>query len=294
MRAWLLSPLVLFAACDGVRADEGADATMHVDGASFVRGDLPAGTSGPGVRSVTTAATFAAGATDRSLSGELDPEATAVAFALAGDLGYWVLRADVPSASALDAPTFATLVSFARRARTGARELVVRAVDRDGRFGPPLVKPIILTDRARPDGQLVISLTWSEKADLDLHVVDPRGVEVFERNPSSYEPPPAGSPPEPPGTPHDGGVLDIDGNGSCVLDGRGAENVVWSDPPPPGRYLVRVDTFSLCGDPVARWRVEAFLHGVRVGAAEGISTETDTRFSHTRGAGVLALELDVP
>ena len=107
-------------------------------------------------------------------------------------------------------------------------------------------------------------------------------------------PPPPGSPRVAPGTVRDGGVLSADANADCRLDGLGAENVVWTSAPPQGRYLVRVDTFSLCGEPASAWRVEAFLRGARVGAAEGISTDQDTRFGHDRGAGVLALEVLVP
>ena len=114
----------------------------------------------------------------------------------------------------------------------------------------------------------------------------------FCRNGSAWVTPP--SMPEPPNTPHPGGILDVDSNAQCVPDGRHAENVVYKDKPPSGHYTVRVDTFSLCKEVGAHWRVEGFLDGKSIGAAEGSSTEYDTRFSHDRGAGVLALELDVP
>ncbi len=64
--------------------------------------------------------------------------------------------------------------------------------------------------------------------------------------------------------------------------------------PPSGRYLVRVDTPSLCDETIARWFVEVRLHGERLAAAEGTSTEAITRARHGRGAGVLALTFDVP
>jgi hypothetical protein len=151
-----------------------------------------------------------------------------------------------------------------------------------------------VTATPRPAGRLVISLSWDTHADLDLHVVDPTGVEIWKRNINSFESPPPGAPPEAPGTPHPGGILDFDSNAACVPDGRYAENVVYADKPPSGHYVIRVDTYSLCDAPGAHWRVEGFLDGVSIGAAQGASTEYDTRFSHDRGAGVLALELDVP
>ena len=97
-----------------------------------------------------------------------------------------------------------------------------------------------------------------------------------------------------PGTEHDGGVLDRDSNAQCVQDGARAEDVVWANEPPHGHYVVRVDASSMCGEAASRWKVEALYRGARLGAAQGTATESDTRFPHERGGGVLALELDVP
>jgi hypothetical protein len=216
----------------------------------------------------------------------------AVAIGLAGDVGYWILRADPPTAAAPSAPTFDTTLSFARSLPTGSRDLVLRAVDADRRFGPPAVRTLHIQGETVPEGELVVALAWDNGADLDLHVVDPNGVEIFKRNVNSFEAVP-GIPGGPPGSARDGGVLDFDSNEGCVEDGRRAENVVWKNPPPVGRYVVRVDTMSLCGEHVAYWRVQAFRRGASMGTASGVSTEHDTRFSHDRGAGVLALELDV-
>lgn len=283
-----------FAACDGTDADEGRDAAMQVARAQFFHGDMPAETNGPEVRSVTVGSTFEVSATERTCIGEMAREATAVALGLAGDRGYWIVRADIPSAAAIDSPTFEAFLSFSPKMTPGPRELIVRAVDGERRFGPPLAKSITMTERALPEGELVVSLSWDNHANLDLHVVDPNGAEIFKRDVNSHPSPGSGAPREAPNAPRDGGVLDFDSHADCVRDGRRAENVVWSDPPPRGHYLVRVDTFSLCGEPGARWRAQAFLRGVRIAASEGVSTEVDTTFSHDRGAGLLALEFDVP
>lgn len=289
----LLAAIVV--ACEhGEQADVGADATLQVEGARFFRKALPEEAGGPAVRSVTVGASYPAGTTGKTCAGELDRAATAVALGIEGDLGFWVLPAGLPSASALDAPTFEARFGLARAARPGVRQLVVRAVDAEGRFGPKAARPLEIRPRGASVGELVFALTWDNRANLDLHVVDPSGVEVFKRNVSSAEPPPPGAPREAPGTVKDGGVLEADANADCRLDGLGAENVVWTAAPPRGRYLVRVDTFSLCGEPAAPWRLEVLLRGARIGAAEGIGTEVDTRLSHDRGAGLLALEVDVP
>lgn len=291
-RAWFLFALAL-ASCERIAADDGRDALFQVEGAQFVRGDMPSDRGGPAVKQLALSPRVQPGTTDRSCSGAIDREGTAVALAMANDRGYWIVPAGAPELAAPDLPTFRAKVSYAANVPLGERQIFARAVSEGKQFGPAKVTSVTIAS-AIPAGRLVVSLSWDNTADLDLHVVDALGVEVFARNPSSYEPPPPGSPPEPPNTPHDGGILDFDSNGQCVRDGRRRENVVWADPPPKGHYLVRVETSALCGEPAARWRVEAFLEGKSVGAAEGQSLESDTVPPHGRGAGRLALEFDVP
>lgn len=286
----MLALAALVVACGDVRADEGFDAELHVEGAEFRRESIPAATGGPAVRTVTVNTVVSAGATGISLTGELDREATAVAIALAGDAGYWILRAEPPTAAAPDAPTFTAALSFGANMRPGPRELVVSAASAEGAFGPPSTRVVEVRERALPEGELVVSLAWDNGADLDLHVVLPNGVELFKRNRTSFEPVPGNPQPPPP----DAGYLDFDSNADCVRDGRRAENVVFPSNAPKGRYLVRVDTFSLCGEPAARWRVQALLRGARIAEARGVATEIETRYPHDRGDGVLALEIDVP
>ena len=283
------------ASCDDrTQPDAATDAQLQVKGGQFFRGDMPADASGPPLKAVAVSPIVHPGSVSRTCSGVMDAAATAVALAIEGDSGYWIVPAGLPDVTAPGFPTFAADLAFSARLPSGTRMFLARAVDGTGRFGASFARPLDVTLAPRPVGRFVISLTWDDEADLDLHVVDPRGVEIWKRNINSYEPPPPGASPEPPNTPHPGGILDFDSNAECVLDGRRAENIVYADKPPSGHYVVRVDTFSLCKATGARWRVEAFLDGASVGAAEGSSTDHDTRFSHDRGAGVLALGLDVP
>ena len=295
LRALLVAGAVLVAAmiaCDSTKPDTGLDALLVVSGGQFFREAMPAATDGPSVITLTIDAAEVAGASDRGAAGEGEPAATAFAVAITGDIGYWVVDAGIPSLAAPNQPTFGINYALSRSIAPGRHEFVVRAVDGLRRFGPPLAKAFNVLERGVAQGQLVVSLTWDNAANLDLHVVDPNGVEIFKRDLNSFSPGLPGS--MPPGAPHDGGVLDFDSDGNCVYDGLSAENVIWADPPPKGHYLARVDTFSLCGAPAAHWKLQAFLQGVRIGASEGIGTEADTQFNHDRGAGVLALELDVP
>ncbi len=285
--------LVASFSCTEVEPDQGVDAELQVTGAQFVRAALPGENGGPAVKSVSVSPRVTPGTLGKC-NGTLDPTATGVAIALEGDRGHWLLPAGIPDVLSPGFPTFDAPVGYGIAIRAGRRQLQVRAVDEQGHYGSASVKTLVVGDTPKPKGELVISLSWDDYADLDLHVVDPSGVEIWKRDISSAPVPKPGTPPEPAAAKKQGGHLDFDSNASCVKDGRRAENVIYDLPPPKGHYLVRVDTFSLCGQPNSYWRVEALLGGTSIGAASGIATETDTRFPHDRGAGVLALEVDVP
>jgi hypothetical protein len=284
-------------ACQSVRADVGLEADLRVGNAQFVAGalDEAAPSGGPPVVSVfNSLTTVQPGQRDKPLSGTLAPSATAVALGLRGDRGYWIAAAGPPGLDAPDLPTFQSTLSFSAALPLGAVVLVVRAVDDAGRFGAAATVPLSSAPAAGPSGTLVVGLRWDSEADLDLHLVTPSGVEVWAGNINSYRAPP-------PGTPADGsawqqgGLLDFDSNAGCVIDGRRAEHVVWTAPPPAGTYRVRVDTASLCGVPAARWTVEVFgAGGVVITASQGETVAGDARFSKGPGSGVQALTFDVP
>jgi hypothetical protein len=188
--------------------------------------------------------------------------------------------------------TLAALADFSPELPLGDFTLVAYAVDAMGRTGGAETLPLQAVPAPAPMGQLVVALRWDTESDLDLHVVDAHGVEIWARNINSYQPPPGGAPD--PNAWMQGGILDRDSNANCVIDGARAEDVIWTQTPPSGHYLVRVDTFSLCGESAARWTVEVTLRGAVLARAHGQSGDADTRGPHDRGAGLRALEFDVP
>src|SRR6185503_1060725 len=171
--------------------------------------------------------------------------------------------------------------------------LRVEAVDASGRSGPPRDTDVMGIARGSQDGTLVVSLTWDTEADLDLHVLTPDGAEIHARDINSVEPTPPGKPADPQAF-RAGGILDFDSNASCVIDGLRRENVFYTEPPPSGRYVARVDTFSLCDAQAARWQLTVTREGRIVGRAAGTSGPSDAELPHDRGGGVLALAFDVP
>lgn len=280
---------------NSVQADTGADATMHIAGAQFFRGSMPAGSaSGPAVMQVKlTSNNIWEGLSNDPIRGALAPTATAAAVALQGDVGYWVVTAGVPSVATPDDPSFAATAAFSTGILVGTSyTLVVCAVDQAGQFGPPTEQTLVAeTSPTNPPatGDLVVTLTWDTESNLDLHVVDPAGTEIDSANPSTeppfaYDQPDGGS----------WGYIDYDSNANCDIDGLRREDAIWPNTPPSGSYTVRVDTPSLCGQPIAHWTVRVVLEGSPITQASGVALAADTMGTHGLGSGVLALEFTVP
>ncbi len=96
---------------------------------------------------------------------------------------------------------------------------------------------------------LRVTLYWNNKSDMDLHVTEPAGNEIWygSRGPTASN-----------------GTLDIDSNAGCTVskpdEPGGVENVYWPNgvAAPAGRYLISVDRYSPCGMPDANWVVEVW------------------------------------
>ncbi len=294
MRHLFTFPLatVVLSCGPSVSDDPGATAYLRVPGAAFVRGPLPAGAAGsPGVAAIDLVnAIIHPDMIGYPIAGALEPGATAAAMGLQGDFGYWMVPAGLPNVAAPADPSFAATATFAAGIVPGSYTLVVQAVDGQGHFGAPRTQDLTAqVAPSAPTGDLVITLSWDTESDVDLHVVDASGVEIFHGAMSDQPPPFA---PQPDGGSY--GQLDWDSNANCVIDGRRQESVVWPNAPPSGTYVVRVDAASLCGQPIAHWTVEAALDGQSLGVAQGVGVDASTRGPHDQGAGVTALELHVP
>ena len=291
---WLaiaLLALGLSACGEGERFDLGLDAGLRVSRGSFVRGELPEESGGPEVRVTYLGTSVSRAFQDRPFSGVLDPEATAVLVALEGDPGYWIVPSGFPFPEAPGTVSFDAPLSFSSEVDTGPHTLLVAGVDEDSRKGPVVSLAFTLVEQKLPEGELVISLFWDTESDLDLHVVTPDGIEIYRDRPNSFRAPPGTTPGRDDW--QQGGLLDVDSNAKCVIDGRRNENVVFANPPPEGTYVVRVETSSLCGAPGARYFVEVRRSGELIAQASGFTTATATRFPHSVGAGVTVLEFVV-
>lgn len=103
----------------------------------------------------------------------------------------------------------------------------------------PTVTPALGT------GSVQVTLNWPEVGvDLDLHVTDPSGEEIYYQDKTSAS----------------GGVLDHDNQ-----DGGGIpENIFWTDNAPAGEYRVEIVNFENSNPtPPARWTLSLLVDGQR-------------------------------
>jgi hypothetical protein len=269
-----------------------------------MRGSIagPADTIGAMATLFPREATIFPGETNKSINGVVGPDANAAALGVAGDNAYWLVPALSPDSSdPLHTFKFAATFSLSPALAAspllqpdpdGTSALVLplssRAVDSAGNFGPVKIQQLFM-DPLGPDGTLVVSLDWDAPVDLDLHVQVPAEndagfVIVWAKARSADPKNPLGP----------DGVLDLDSNEDCQIDGLDRENVVWTAQPPSGHYIVRVDAFSLCGQTSAAWHAIAYTPQGTIGEASGVLTGAATPEAPTAGAGLTAFEFDYP
>ncbi len=105
-------------------------------------------------------------------------------------------------------------------------------------------------------GDVQVTLVWTGGEDLDLHVVDPAGDEIYYGNRRSAS----------------GGELDRDQIPSCGDTGTHVENVFWPEGgAPSGEYETWVNVFRSCDAP-STFRLEVLVGGVVVDSISGTTT----------------------
>ena len=139
-----------------------------------------------------------------------------------GRTGYYEITLPSPTTSTTLRVTYGTTIA-------GVVTVNYQVVTAAGAVGAPEDAQVTLIDIGTGDVQ--VNVTWNTQADVDLHVVDPSGEEIYYGNPSAAS----------------GGVLDLDGNAACGATDERSENITWNSTPPSGTYIVRLDYWDNCG-----------------------------------------------
>lgn len=192
--------------------------------AELVPGDLGTGDpGGPAVIVGESATVVNGGSIQQILSADAPFTRVRVATAATGS-GYWEVTLPAPVAEAVmvfSIPQDLAAESFAA---------LFAVVDDAGRQGPVATQNIQVV--AVGTGDVQVSVSWNADSDLDLHVVEPGGAEIYWDAPSSIS----------------GGTLDLDSNSGCLIDSVRNENITWpAGAAPDGDYTVLVDLWGACG-----------------------------------------------
>lgn len=310
-----LLPLLLIS-CGGEDPTQGLSALLHVlapvpiteqnagtppPGAQFHKGAMPSANGGPKVTSVENLNSIInPGQIGKALSGRVGPGGQVIAVGLDGDIGYWTANVGQHDIVVPEDSVFGFQASFSSALTLGDHVLHFQAVDQAGHFGERFELKLTARKYKDPSGLLLVRLTWDTEADVDLHVQQPDGADLWSKRQTTFTPPAPGEPLPTPAELQAGGIVQFDSNGRCVIDGAREETIVWKSKVPAGTYTVRADAFSMCGQSAARWKLEverrtdATKTGEIIATASGALFPSDTRFPHTDGAGAFATTFTIP
>jgi hypothetical protein len=181
-------------------------------------GSPPAAGAGPTVTVTGNGTVIPGGSSQASVAGSAP--FTDVFVAVDGVDGYYQLTLPAPVANE------DILLTMAQRIPAQAFSLSY-GLGATGSIGAYQAVPIAVVSVGT--GEVQVSVSWNGKSDVDLHVVEPGGEEIYYGNPTSAT----------------GGTLDLDSNAGCAIDDVNNENITWANAP-SGTYTVRVDYWDSC------------------------------------------------
>jgi hypothetical protein len=200
--------------------------SVTVDGdrvaVSIERGAPPPATAAPVIDATLPTATINGGSFAITVTGS-EPFAE-IALGM-GDVHEY-LRVALPSPKT----SARIVVTLDPGAPDGPVQMFVAAGTSPTAYGPHVTRA--LSVRRVGTGDVQVSVAWNTAADLDLHVVDPNGDELYwdDRKAAS------------------GGELDLDSNAACDSDQSRNENAAWPvGRAPGGKYVVYLDHWDSCG-----------------------------------------------
>ncbi len=221
----LMGSGLLLNACEDVGDDDGNSVfTVDDTGGSetYYDGDVPTGDDGSlaSIQSFLGNTTFVPGGSNQ-FSGDIEGEAATLAVGFEEYEGWFEVNTY--------GDAFEFVVTLSQDVSEGTLTMVVTPVTADGSAGQSHYADCTVISVGT--GDLQVSLSWATETDVDLHLVEPSGEEIWYGAVASSS----------------GGTLDLDSNAGCSIDGVNNENITYEGvTPPSGEYTVRVDYWSAC------------------------------------------------
>ncbi len=228
--------------------------SVDADGAqsvSILEAAAPAASGGPELDAELTGSFITGGTTTLAVGGE---DFDGLVIALQGVDGY----VDVEYSGARATAT----VAITLPSDLPGNIFTLRIAGRDGSTVGQYVSVPVSVVQVGADGPIQVSVSWDKPTDVDLHVIDPDGEEIYFAHPESFE---------------TGGELDLDSNAACSIDGVNNENITWgdNDDPVSGTYTVEVHYWSACSEGTTNYIVTVRVEGEPTNTIAGSLTEDD-------------------
>ncbi|NWF68243.1 MAG: pre-peptidase C-terminal domain-containing protein [Chloroflexi bacterium] len=127
-------------------------------------------------------------------------------------------------------------------------------------------------------GDLQLTLTWDNDADMDLSIVEPDGNTIWYANRNSPS----------------GAALDVDAI-PCANNLPSVENISWPEGTdiPAGTYVAGVNQFSTCSGGSAAWTLTILVGGEVVLTEQGIGGERSITFNYDPATGIDLASVEV-
>lgn len=223
---------------------------FSVDDAKFVNAQIPDGSANliSNLSVNNTAITGGSSIVSFSSSEELK----AVYVGVEGEKGYYEYElTSTRSTAALYQYQFVLLIS--QNISVSGFIVRISAITANGTVASVNSSAVAITEVGT--GALQVSLSWDQLDDVDLHLFEPDGTEIYYGNLSSvkYE--------------NDEmvvyGILDLDSNPGCSIDGINNENITYEKNVKHGTYTVAVDLYEKCASSTAgaKYSVTAIYNG---------------------------------
>lgn len=145
-------------------------------------------------------------------------------YVLSDDGGYFQVQLDVATASSDLIMSYSTIQLDGEQV-----EIAIQVADAFGAVSAR--QSVVFTSIVVGTGDLQVSVSWDQPTDVDLFLTEPDGTQINYRTKESLS----------------GGMLDLDSNAACAIDGINNESISYGElAPPTGEYVVSISYFDSC------------------------------------------------
>jgi hypothetical protein len=231
VRMLILISALIFSSCQKDEEGRSVQDFLEMPEANYMAGSFPAASTGDQLPAVTDVSgnSFVIRGGSNMLTIQTSLPVAKFLLGIQGAKGFYEINETLQAVSS----TYLLPVLFSARLPGKNFILKIACVGQTGLLSEAFKLPVSIVEAGT--GVLQISLSWNKPYDLDLHLVEPDGEEIFYSNKISAN----------------GGSLDLDSNPGCSIDGIQNENITYSKESivETGIYRVRVDLFSACSVP---------------------------------------------